>query len=109
MSPARIRSSVDFPEPFGPISPIRSPSETVNETSSKSGFAPNAFEIFWTLMIGGNGYAPAFSRLSRKARLKLRSGRISLPPLATDPPVGLLPLSDQNLKLTRRADRARKQ
>ena len=52
--PARIRNSVDFPEPFGPITPMRSPSETVNETSSNSGFAPNAFEIFCALMIGGN-------------------------------------------------------
>ncbi len=29
--PARIFSSVDFPEPFGPISPSRSPSEMVSE------------------------------------------------------------------------------
>jgi hypothetical protein len=28
----------------------------VNDTSSKSGFAPNAFEIPCALMIGGNGY-----------------------------------------------------
>jgi hypothetical protein len=49
---------VDFPEPLGPISPIRSASETVKEISSKSGFAPNAFEILCALMIGGNGWAP---------------------------------------------------
>src|SRR5256884_4675341 len=29
--PARISISVDFPEPFGPIRPMRSPSETVKE------------------------------------------------------------------------------
>ena len=29
--PERISSSVDLPEPFGPIRPMRSPSETVNE------------------------------------------------------------------------------
>jgi hypothetical protein len=46
---------VDFPEPLGPIKPIRSPSETEKETASKSGFAPNAFEMFCALMIGGNG------------------------------------------------------
>ena len=54
-SPARIRSSVDFPEPFGPIRPMRSPSETVNETFWKSGFAPKCFEIPCAFMIGGNG------------------------------------------------------
>jgi hypothetical protein len=47
---------VDFPEPLGPTSPIRSASETVKEISSKSGFAPNAFEILCALMMGGNGY-----------------------------------------------------
>ena len=31
-SPARIRSKVDLPEPLGPMSPMRSPSETVKET-----------------------------------------------------------------------------
>ena len=30
--PQRISSSVDLPAPLGPISPIRSPSDTVNET-----------------------------------------------------------------------------
>jgi hypothetical protein len=34
---------------------MRSASETVKEMSSKSGFAPKAFEIFWALMIGVNG------------------------------------------------------
>ena len=32
MAPERICRSVDLPEPFGPISPIRSPSETVKAT-----------------------------------------------------------------------------
>jgi hypothetical protein len=64
--PARIRSSVDFPEPLGPISPIRSAAETVKETSSKSGFEPNAFEIFWTLIIAGNGYAPHHFEVIKK-------------------------------------------
>src|SRR5689334_774068 len=50
--PARIRRSVDFPDPFGPISPMRSRSDTVNETSRKSGCAPKDFEISFTLMIG---------------------------------------------------------
>src|SRR5215469_3132816 len=54
--PARIRRSVDFPEPLGPISPIRSASETVKEIFSKRGVAPNAFEILCALMMGGNGY-----------------------------------------------------
>ena len=41
-SPARHFSSVDFPAPFGPMSPMRSPSETVNEISLKRGVAPKA-------------------------------------------------------------------
>src|SRR6266404_1895669 len=53
-SPARIRSSVDLPEPFGPISPMRSPSETVNQIFWNSGLAPKAFEMSCALMIGGN-------------------------------------------------------
>ena len=32
-SPARSRSSDDFPDPFGPIRPKVSPSATVSETS----------------------------------------------------------------------------
>src|SRR5262249_55463876 len=56
----------------GPISPIRSVSETVKETSSKSAFAPNAFEMFCPLMIGGNGCGPpAILRLSRNAAYAL--------------------------------------
>ncbi len=31
--PLRISNRVDLPEPFGPIIPIRSPSETVKDTS----------------------------------------------------------------------------
>jgi hypothetical protein len=53
-SPARIRNKVDLPEPFGPISPMRSPSETVKETFWNRGFAPKAFEMSCALMIGGN-------------------------------------------------------
>jgi hypothetical protein len=51
--PARIRIRVDFPDPLGPINPIRLPSDTVKDTFWKSGFAPKAFEIFCALMIGG--------------------------------------------------------
>jgi hypothetical protein len=53
-SPARIRSNVDLPEPFGPISPMRSPSETVKDMFWKRGLAPKTFEIFCALTIGGN-------------------------------------------------------
>jgi hypothetical protein len=48
-----MRSSVDLPDPLGPINPIRSPSETVKETFWKRGFAPKAFEISCALMMGG--------------------------------------------------------
>ena len=53
-SPARIRSNVDLPEPLGPISPIRSPSEMVKETFWKSGFAPKVLVICCALTMGGN-------------------------------------------------------
>src|SRR5580704_14944915 len=51
--PSSIASSVDFPDPFGPTMPIRSPSDTVNEISRNSGVAPNRFPNFCALMIGG--------------------------------------------------------
>ncbi len=52
--PARMRSNVDLPEPLGPIRPMRSPSEMVNETFWKSGLAPKDFVISWALTMGGN-------------------------------------------------------
>jgi hypothetical protein len=54
MLPMSISSSVDLPEPFGPITPMRSPSETVNEMFWKSGAAPYFFANPCALMIGGN-------------------------------------------------------
>ena len=53
MRPDRIPSSVDLPEPLGPISPIRSPSDTVNEMFWKSGVSPNFLEIPLAFTIGG--------------------------------------------------------
>ena len=38
--PDRISSSVDLPEPFGPIRPMRSPSDTVKEISWNRGWLP---------------------------------------------------------------------
>ena len=34
-NPARMRSNVDFPEPFSPISPMQSASETVKSVLEK--------------------------------------------------------------------------
>src|SRR5580700_10933634 len=51
--PWRISSSVDLPEPLGPIRPIRSPSDTVNEIFWKSGAVPYRFESPCALIIGG--------------------------------------------------------
>src|SRR6266853_1670802 len=68
--PVRIRSNVDFPDPFGPINPIRLPSETVKDTSSNSGCDPKAFEIFCALRIGGKrlcSLISLFLRLSGNA------------------------------------------
>src|SRR5579884_3532966 len=45
--------SVDFPDPFGPISPMRPPSEMVNGIFLKSGVAPNRFDSPCAVMIGG--------------------------------------------------------
>jgi hypothetical protein len=78
--PARIRSNVDFPEPFGPISPMRSASETVKETSVKSGFAPKAFEIFCALMIGGKGWDSPDDysfEVNRKAIVPIQAGIVA--------------------------------
>jgi hypothetical protein len=44
---------VDLPEPFGPITPMRAPSETVNEISWNSGAAPYLFDKPCALIIGG--------------------------------------------------------
>ncbi len=44
---------MDFPDPLGPISPIRSPSDTVNEMFWKSGVSPNFLEIPLAFIIGG--------------------------------------------------------
>jgi hypothetical protein len=45
---------VDLPDPFGPITPMRSPSDTVNEIFLNSGATPYLFDSPWALMIGGN-------------------------------------------------------
>src|SRR5580693_3595895 len=52
--PHRISSSVDLPDPFGPITPMRSPSDTVNEIFLNSGATPYRFASPWALIIGGN-------------------------------------------------------
>src|SRR5271170_7166173 len=49
ISPEIILSNVDLPLPLGPISPIRSPSLTVNETSRKSVVAPKVLVTDWAL------------------------------------------------------------
>ena len=67
MAPERICSSVDLPDPFGPISPMRSPSETGKATFRKSGVAPKLFEIFCALRIGGKSYSFLQDLLSRIA------------------------------------------
>ena len=48
--PARIDTRVDLPEPFGPMSPMRSPSEITIERLSKSFRTPNVLLMFWQLM-----------------------------------------------------------
>src|SRR5258706_13322977 len=52
--PMSTSSNVDLPEPFGPITPMRSPSETVNEMFWKSGATPYLFDSPCALIIGGN-------------------------------------------------------
>ena len=55
--------SVDLPDPFGPISPIRSPSEIVNGMFLKSGTAPNRFESPCAVIIGIGGNVRSFLRI----------------------------------------------
>src|SRR5579875_935856 len=55
ISPASILSSVDLPLPFGPISPMRSPSFTVNDTSRNRIVAPNDFATDWAFSRRGTG------------------------------------------------------
>src|SRR4051812_20925106 len=49
-TPARIWIKVDFPAPFGPMSPMRSPSEIVSDIFSNSGRAPKVLLMDWQLM-----------------------------------------------------------
>jgi hypothetical protein len=49
-----ISSNVDLPDPFGPITPMRSPADTVNEIFWKRGATPYLFDNPCALMIGGN-------------------------------------------------------
>ncbi len=53
VSPARIERSVDFPAPFGPIRPIRSPGSIPNERAEKRSRAPNAFDRRCAATSGG--------------------------------------------------------
>src|SRR5689334_23029250 len=51
--PYRIPSNVDFPEPFGPMTPMRSPSDTVKEIFLNRGAAPYLLDSPWALISGG--------------------------------------------------------
>jgi hypothetical protein len=44
--PARTRSKVDFPMPFGPTTPIRLPGATVRETRSRTTTSANDLLMF---------------------------------------------------------------
>jgi hypothetical protein len=47
-----------LPDPFGPMMPMRSPSETVNEMLRNSGSTPNRFAKPRALMIGAKSCVP---------------------------------------------------
>ena len=55
--PARILSSVDFPDPFGPIRPVRSVSSKPIEMSLNNVRTPNDLEMDsqWRSKVIGNG------------------------------------------------------
>ena len=75
-SPARMRSKVVLPEPFGPIRAIRSRSLTVKLTLRNSGSAPKAFDRDWALRIGGiPSIIPRLAIPSRVRGYRRRSGR----------------------------------
>src|SRR6478672_10449637 len=71
-------SSVDLPDPFGPIRPTRSPSEIETEISSNSGFAPNEAVRDWQLKSNGMKMVWAADE-RRTASLELRSVRRNQP------------------------------
>ena len=48
-SPQRMRKRVDLPEPFGPISPTRSPRSTPRLTPVNRVWAPKALASPWPL------------------------------------------------------------
>ena len=73
-SPARMRSSVVLPEPFGPTSPMWSPSKMPSESPSNSGAAPKAFESSWQLRRAAQ--ARAASRPATRASLSRRFRRL---------------------------------
>ena len=50
--PATIEVTVDFPDPFSPMSPLISPGYTVSDTSFKATVLPNFLFIFATVKIG---------------------------------------------------------
>jgi hypothetical protein len=49
----------------------------VKETSSKSGFAPKAFEMFCALMIGGNGMIPQQFRGYQETKTHAVAGKVT--------------------------------
>ena len=94
MLPCKMASSVDFPDPFGPIIPMRSPSETVNEMLRKSGDTPNRFANPRALMIGGKRPHSLLTSLCGSGDLRSRRSTFDprppssaiLAPLATPSP-----------------------
>src|SRR5580658_4366246 len=82
-SPARTFNNVDLPAPFGPIKPIRSPSETVNEISSNRGTAPKRFDTPCAFKIGGIPQSTVPHRHQRRLleRLAFNRNNLSQPAL----------------------------
>ena len=62
--PATIRSAVDLPEPFAPISAVEVPGATCSDTRRSATRSPNRFEQAASSTAGATGYRTATSPMT---------------------------------------------
>ena len=66
-----------MPDPFGPIRPMRSPSETVNETFWNRGVLPYRFESPCALIIGGKFFGVLLQTVYPRRVRGAKSGAVN--------------------------------
>src|SRR5581483_11657018 len=69
-SPASTRSSVVFPEPFGPVTRRKSPATTETSTRSNTRFTPKRFDRLRALSIDENVTRPGLVRAAGRRPLQ---------------------------------------